>query len=116
MRWSLEMGSYVTVGIKPDFYFSEFRGSREEPGCAGGVGNCINWVFLTMAGPFMRTWAGCGLYIPEKSWFTGRKEKGTARRRGAGIPLGTPFSTKPEIARKLFRTLPENSLKFNSPA
>jgi SRSO17 transposase len=82
-------------------------------GCAGGVVNCINWVFLTMAGPFMRTWAGCGLYIPEKSWFTGREETGTARRRGAGIPLGTRFSTKPEIARKLFRRLRENSVRFN---
>jgi hypothetical protein len=82
-------------------------------GCAGGVVNCINWVFLTMAGPFMRTWAGCGLYIPEKGWFAGRKETGTARRRSAGIPLGTRFSTKPEIARKLFRRLRENRVKFN---
>lgn len=82
-------------------------------GCAGGVANCINWVFLTMAGPFMRTWAGCGLYIPEKTWFTGRKETGTARRRSAGIPAGTRFETKPEIARKLFRRLHKNSVKFN---
>lgn len=82
-------------------------------GCAGRVVNCINWVFLTMAGPFTRTWAGCGLYIPQKSWFAGRKETGTARRRSAGIPLGTRFSTKPEIARKLFRRLRENSVKFN---
>jgi DDE superfamily endonuclease len=82
-------------------------------GCAGEVVNCINWVFLTMAGPFMRTWAGCGLYIPEKSWFTGRKETGTARRRTAGIPLGTRFATKTEIARKLFRSLRQNRVRFN---
>jgi hypothetical protein len=82
-------------------------------GCAGGVVNCVNWVFLTMTGPFMRTWVQCGLYIPEKGWFTGRKETGTARRRGAGIPLSTRFATKPEIARKLFRRLRENGVKFN---
>lgn len=82
-------------------------------GCAGGVVNCINWVFLTMTGPFMRTWAAGGLYIPEKSWFTGRKETGTARRRDAGIPPGARFSTKPEIARKLFRRLRWNNVKFN---
>jgi hypothetical protein len=82
-------------------------------GCAGGVVNCINWVFLTMAGPFMRTWAGCGLYIPEKTWFTGRKETGTARRKSAGVPSGTRFATKPEIARKLFRGLRDNEVKFN---
>jgi len=82
-------------------------------GCAGGVVNCINWVFLTMAGPFMRTWAGVGLYIPEKTWFAGRKETGTARRRNAGIPAGTRFATKPEIARKLYRRLRDNGVKFN---
>ena len=82
-------------------------------GCAGSVINCTNWVFLTMAGPFMRTWAGCGLYIPEKSWFTGRKKTGTARRRSAGVPLGTRFATKPEIARKQFRRLREDGVKFN---
>jgi len=82
-------------------------------GCAGSVINCTNWVFLTMAGPFMRTWAGCGLYIPGKSWFAGRRETGTARRRSAGIPLGTRFATKPEIARKQFRGLREDGAKFN---
>ena len=82
-------------------------------GCAGSVINCTNWVFITMAGPFMRTWAGCGLYIPEKSWFTGRKKTGTARRRSAGVPLGTRFATKPEIARKQFRRLREDGVKFN---
>lgn len=82
-------------------------------GCAGGVANCINWVFLTIAGPFMRTWAACGLYIPEKTWFTGRKETGTARRRSAGIPAGTRFGTKPEIAGRLFRKLRENGVRFN---
>jgi hypothetical protein len=82
-------------------------------GCAGRVVNCINWVFLAMTGPFMRTWAGSGLYIPEKGWFTGRKETGTARRRGAGIPPGIRFATKPEIARKLFRRLRGNNVKFN---
>jgi hypothetical protein len=82
-------------------------------GCAGRVVNCINWVFLTMAGPFMRTWAGSGLYIPEKSWFTGRKETGTARRRSAGVPPGTRFATKPDIARKLFRRLRKNGVRFN---
>jgi hypothetical protein len=25
-------------------------------GCAGGVVNCVNWVSLTMTGPFMRAW------------------------------------------------------------
>lgn len=82
-------------------------------GCAGRVVNCVNWVFLTMAGPFMRTWAGSGLYIPEKSWFAGRGETGTARRRSAGVPLGTRFATKPGIARKLFRRLRELGVKFN---
>jgi SRSO17 transposase len=82
-------------------------------GCAGRVVNCVNWVFLTMAGPFMRTWAGCGLYIPEKAWFTGREETGTARRRSAGVPAGTRFATKPKIARKLFAGLRGKGVKFN---
>jgi hypothetical protein len=87
--------------------------AHQYAGCAGGVVNCINWVFLTMAGPFMRTWAGCGLYIPEKAWFTGRGETGTARRKSAGVPARTRFATKPEIARKLFRRLRRNGVKFN---
>jgi hypothetical protein len=106
-------------GVIVDETAQEKRGTatagvgHQYAGCAGGVVNCVNWVFLTMAGPFMRTWAGSALYIPEKSWFTGRKETGTARRRGAGIPRGIRFATKPELARKLFRRLRKNDVKFN---
>jgi SRSO17 transposase len=82
-------------------------------GCAGGVVNCVNWVFLTIAGPFMRSWVSGGLYIPEKSWFTGNGEMGKARRKGAGMPSWTRFATKPEIAMKEFRRLRRNGVKFS---
>jgi hypothetical protein len=87
--------------------------AHQYAGCAGRVVNCTTWVIATLAGPFMRTWAGCGLYIPKKSWFTGRKETGTARRQAAGIPKGTRFATKPKIARSLFRHLRAKGVKFN---
>jgi hypothetical protein len=82
-------------------------------GCAGAVVNCTTWVIATLAGSSMRTWAACGLYMPRKDWFTGRKETGAARRRAAGIPSGTRFATKPKIARNLFRHLRRTGVKFN---
>lgn len=106
-------------GVIVDETAQEKRGTatagvgRQYAGCAGKVVNCTNWVFLTMTGPFMRTWAGAGLYIPKKSWFTGRKESGAARRVNAGIPRGTRFATKPGIARKLFRRLRAGKVRFN---
>lgn len=108
----------IGPGVIVDETAQEKRGmatagvGHQYAGCAGKVVNCVNWVFLTMAGPFMRTWVGAGLYIPEKSWFTGRKGTGTARRRSAGIPRGTRFATKPGIARKLFRELRAKKVKF----
>jgi SRSO17 transposase len=112
-------GDPLGPGVIVDETAQEKRGTatagvgRQYAGCAGKVVNCVNWVFLTMAGPFMRTWAGSGLYLPRKGWFTGRKETGAERRRSAGVPPGTRFATKPGIARKLFRGLRDNGVKFN---
>lgn len=82
-------------------------------GCAGRVINCTTWVVMTVAGPSVRSWAACSLYIPRKSWFTGKGKTGAARRKKAGIPKGTRFTSKPEIARKQFRHLREKGVKFN---
>jgi hypothetical protein len=59
----------------------------------------------TITGGTVKTWAAADLFLPEKEWFTGDREKGTARRRAAGMPKRNRFLTKPRIAlRQLHRT------------
>ena len=72
-------------------------------GCAGGIVNCATWVIASLAGARLKTWAAAGLFLPEKDWFTGSGDTGTARREQAGIPNGMQFSTKPEMALKQLR-------------
>lgn len=106
-------------GVAVDETACEKRGketagvSYQYAGCAGRVTNCTNWVAATLIGSTVRTWIACTLYIPKKTWFTGRKETGAARRRKAGIPKGTRFQSKPEIARAQFRHLRKKGVKFN---
>lgn len=100
----------VGPGVIVDETAQEKRGmatagvGHQYAGCAGKVVNCVNWVFLTMAGPFMRTWAGAGLYIPQKSWLTGRKETGTARRRSVSIRKSCERSCRWPVWRSLAAT------------
>jgi hypothetical protein len=74
-------------------------------GCAGGIENCVTWVIASLVGPTVKTWAAAGLFLPEKDWFTGRGDTGTARRRQAGVPGGTRFASKPQIALKQLRRI-----------
>ncbi len=74
-------------------------------GCAGGIVNCATWVIASLAGPRVKTWAAADLFLPEKDWFTGGGRTGTARRKQAGIPDGTEFATKPEIALKQLKRI-----------
>jgi SRSO17 transposase len=79
--------------------------SYQHAGCAGGVANCTTWVMATITGGTVKTWAAADLFLAEKEWFTGDREKGAARRRAAGMPKGNRFLTKPRIAlRQLRRT------------
>ena len=79
--------------------------SYQHAGCAGGVANCTTWVMATLVGGTVKTWAASDLFLPEKEWFTGGGEKGSARRKSAGIPKGNKFLTKPRIALKQLRPL-----------
>jgi SRSO17 transposase len=81
-------------------------------GFAGKTVNCTTWVAVALSGPRYKTWVSCGLYLPKKDWFTGRGDTGTMRRRKAGIPKGTRFMTKPEIARKQFQHLRDIGVDF----
>lgn len=112
-------GDPLGPGIVVDETAQEKRGMAtagvgyQYAGIAGRTVNCITWVAAALVGPSTRTWLSCSLYIPKKSWFTGRKETGAARRRNAGIPKGTRFASKPEIARNQFRHLRETAVRFN---
>jgi DDE superfamily endonuclease len=76
-------------------------------GCAGGVVNCVTWVMASLVRAGFKTWASAELFLPEKDWFTGRGETGTARRKQAGIPNGTRFMSKPKLALKQLRKIRE---------
>ena len=88
----------------------------QHAGCAGGVANCTTWVMATLTGGTVKTWAASDLFLPEKEWFTGDGEKGTARRRAAGMPKKNKFFTKPRIAlrqlRRIRKLLKETGIKL----
>jgi SRSO17 transposase len=75
----------------------------QHAGCVGKVTNCVTWVMASLTGSRMKTWVAADLFLPEKDWFTGRGEKGTARRKEAGVPGKVKFSSKPRIALKQLR-------------
>ena len=106
------------IGIIADETAQQKRGDQtagvgyQYAGIAGKVVNCTTWVSLALAGPHYKTWVSSTLYLPRKDWFTGRKERGEARRRKAGIPLGTRFMTKPRIARKSYQHLRDIGVNF----
>jgi hypothetical protein len=81
-------------------------------GFAGCTVNCTTWVAMALVGPRNKTWVSCSLYLPGKTWFTGRGDTGTARRRKAGVPDGTRFMTKPQIARRQYQHLRDIGVKF----
>ena len=106
-------GDPLGLGIVFDETADEKRGKEtagvgyQYAGCAGGVVNCVTWVMASFLGPEEKTWAAAGLFLPEKDWFTGRWETGTARRERAGIPKGTRFASKPQLALKQLRHVRE---------
>jgi SRSO17 transposase len=65
---------------------------RQYSGTAGRVENCQVAVFLTYAGQGGHALIDRELYLPE-SWVAD-----PGRCAGAGIPAGTAFATKPELA------------------
>lgn len=87
--------------------------SRQYAGCAGGIINCTTWVMLSLVTPGGKTWLSGRLFLPEKTWFTGDGDTGTARREKAGIPGETEFASKPELARRQFQHARELGIKFN---
>jgi SRSO17 transposase len=86
--------------------------SRQYAGCAGGIINCVTWVMMSFIGPRGKTWVSGRTFLPEKTWFTGDGETGTARREKAGIPEGIAFASKPELARLQFRHLRALGIPF----
>jgi SRSO17 transposase len=66
---------------------------RQYSGTAGRVENCQLGVFLAYASPAGRALIDAELYLP-RSWAEDR-----ARCAEAGVPAGTGFATKPELAR-----------------
>jgi len=114
-----ENGDPLGTGIIADETADAKRGRQtagvgyQYAGIAGGVINCTTWVSLALVGPRCKTWVSSDLYLPKKDWFTGRKETGTARRKKAGVPNGTRFATKPQIARKRFAHLRSIGIEFD---
>ncbi len=79
---------------------------RQYTGTAGRVENAQVGVFLAYAGPGgSRALIDRELYLPQK-WCEDRE-----RCRGAGIPKGTGFATKPELARQMI----EHAIKAEVP-
>lgn len=112
-------GDPLGIGVIADETADAKRGRQtagvgyQYAGIAGCVINCTTWVALALVGPRYKTWVSSDLYLPKKDWFTGRKETGTARRKKAGVPKGTRFATKPQIARKRFAHLRSIGIKFD---
>ena len=67
---------------------------RQYSGTAGRVENCQVAVFLTYAAPAGHALIDRELYLP-RSWTAD-----PARCAAAGIPAGTAFATKPQLARR----------------
>lgn len=111
-------GDPLGIGVIVDETAQEKRGKStagvgyQYAGIAGRTINCTTWVSAALVGPRYKTWVSSALYLQEKLWFTGVKETGTARRRKAGIPKGTRFRTKPQIARKQFQHLRDTGIGF----
>jgi len=68
---------------------------RQYTGTAGRVENCQVAVFLSYASPAGHALIDRELYLP-KSWTAD-----AARCAAAGIPAGTAFATKPQLARRM---------------
>ena len=106
-------GDPLGLGIVFDETADEKRGKEtagvgyQYAGSAGGVVNCVTWVMASLLGPGEKTWVAADLFLPEKDWFTGRQETGTARRKRAGIPRWTRFASKPQLALKQLRHVRE---------
>jgi len=73
---------------------------RQYSGTAGRIENCQIGVFLVYAGPDGHAFLDRALYLPQ-AW-----TDDPARCAAAGVPTGTPFQTKPQLARAMLeRTL-----------
>ena len=72
--------------------------ARQYCGATGKIDNCQMAVYLAYAGPGGHTLLDERLYLPEDEW-----AKDAARRKGAGVPEGVVFRTKPELASELIR-------------
>ena len=68
---------------------------RQYSGTAGRIDNCQLGVFLAYASPGGRAFLDRELYLPEE-WVADR-----ARCAAAGVPAGTKFQTKPQLARQM---------------
>lgn len=68
---------------------------RQYTGTAGKVENCQIGVFLTYASPLGRAMIDRRLYLPT-SWTSDPDRCATA-----GVPAGTGFATKPQLARQM---------------
>ena len=78
---------------------------RQYSGTAGRVENCQVGVFLAYSTGRGTAFIDRALYLP-KSW-----TDEAARLRGAGVPEGVPFATKPELARQMLRRACEAGIR-----
>ena len=79
---------------------------RQYSGTAGRIENCQIGVFLAYASPTGRAFLDRALYLP-KDWAAD-----AARCRAAGVPVGTEFRTKPQLAQAML----ERALAAGVPA
>ena len=79
---------------------------RQYSGTAGRIENCQVGVFLAYAGRHGRAFLDRELYLPQ-GW-----AEDAARRAEAGVPAGTPFRTKPQLAKAML----ERALAAGVPA
>jgi SRSO17 transposase len=70
--------------------------ARQYSGTAGKVENCQVGVFLVYASPHGQAFIDRSLYLPEEEWANDEQ-----RMREAGVPEGTNFATKGELARRM---------------
>jgi SRSO17 transposase len=68
---------------------------RQYSGTAGRIENCQIGVFLAFAGKHGHAFLDRELYLP-RGWADDAE-----RRRGAAIPAGVAFATKPQMARRM---------------
>jgi SRSO17 transposase len=68
---------------------------RQYSGTAGRIENCQVGVFLAFAGRHGRAFLDRELYLPQE-W-----ARDAARRKGAGVPEGVRFATKPALALRM---------------